>query len=339
MKTKKIIYLLLALTLILSACREISVKTIVNEDGSFTRVITLRGDSSDAVSLNLPYPVDESWNRECYPDTTEKSFVCVLSKTYKNDALLNKELEMDTTWRKQLERDIEVSKRFKFFYSYITYRETYRAANPVKNYDYHSYLDQEQLDLLSGRKIPLNQSDSAILSAAEAFSEDYFLDALTREVIKSLEKGIEKSGDPVLAKVDLYEHKDSIASRIADYVDEDLEKYYDDLVLWTGKTEFNQLASIKPPIFDDLEKKVRLFENLLMAEEYTIEVEMPGLITSTNSSEMIGNTVSWNLQNMSFFFEDYEMKAESRVVNNWAFWLSGAVLLLLLLTMIVRMFR
>jgi hypothetical protein len=339
MKTKKILYILLIMSLILSACREINVKTIVNGDGSFKRVITLRGDSSDVVTLNLPYPVDEGWTRECYPDTTEDVFVCVLSKTYKNDRLLQEELEKDTSWRNQIERDIEISKRFMFFYSFVTYKETYRAANPVKHHDYHPYLNQEQLDLLSGRKIPLTKADSAILSTAEAFSEKYFLDALTLEVIESLEKGIEKSGNPVLEKVELEQYRDSIASRIAEYTDEDFEQYFEDLVTWTGETAFEQLAYIDPPIFENLDNKIRLFENLLMAEEYSVEVEMPGLITATNSTEMIGNTVSWNVQNMSFFFEDYEMTVESRVINNWAFWLSGVVLFILLIAMIVRIFR
>lgn len=339
MKTKKILYTLLAMALVLSACREINVKTIVNEDGSFKRVITLRGDSSDAVKLNLPYPVDESWTRECYPDTTEDVFVCVLSKTYKNDRQLNEDLDQDTTWRKQIERDIEVSKRFMFFYSFITYKETYKAANPVKHHDYHPYLNQEQLDFLSGRKIPINQSDSAILSTAEAFSEEYFLDALTREVMESLEKGIEKSEDPVLKKFELEQYRDSIASRMAEYADEDLEQYFGDLASWTDEKAFEKLAYIEPPIFENVENKIRLFENLLMAEEYSVEVVMPGLITATNSTEMVGNTVSWNVQSMSFFFEDYEMMVESRVINNWAFWLSGVVLFILLIAMIVRIFR
>jgi hypothetical protein len=339
MKTKKILYIILAASLLLSACREINVKTIVNEDGSFKRVITLRGDSSDVVKLNLPYPVDDSWQRECYQDTTEDVFICVVSKTYKNDRLLNEEIENDTTWRKQIEREIEVSKRFMFFYSFIIYKETYQAANPVKHYDYSPYLNREQLDFLSGKKIPLNNSDSAILSTSEAFSEEYFLDALTREVIESLKKGIEKSENPALKQIELDQHKDSIASKIADYADGDLERYIDDLISWTGKTEFEQLKNIEPPIFESLDNKIRLFENLLMAEEYRVEVEMPGLITATNSTEMIGNTVSWEVPNMSFFFEDYVMMVESRVINNWAFWLSGAVLLLLLIAMIVRIFR
>ncbi len=42
---------------------------------------------------------------------------------------------------------------------------------------------------------------------------------------------------------------------------------------------------------------------------------------------------------MSFFFEDYEMYVESRVMNYWAFVLSGIVVLLLLIALIVKIFK
>ena len=71
--------------------------------------------------------------------------------------------------------------------------------------------------------------------------------------------------------------------------------------------------------------------------EYDIEVEMPGLITATNSTQLLGNTVSWHIHSLSFYFDDYEMHVESRVVNYWAFVIAGVVLFLLLLLMIRKL--
>ncbi|MDT8392839.1 MAG: hypothetical protein RQ761_03280 [Bacteroidales bacterium] len=340
MKTNNLLLMLLTLVFMLSSCREIDVKTIVNIDGSFKRVITLRGDSADVLKKDLPYPVSDAWQKEFFRDTTEENvFICRYTRSYENDDQLNAEINSDTSWRKKINRHVEVSKQFMFFYSFVTYKEVYKAANPVQSLDHRDYLNSGQLDYLSGRKIPLNKSDSVEMNKAEDRAEEYFIDALTLEVIQTLKDGLNKLEDPELKQIDPAQYKDSIAAKAADWAPEELEKYIDALASWTGRQEVKRLTELEPPIFDELNKKIRFFESLLMAEEFSVEVQMPGLITATNSNEMVGNTVSWNVQNMSFFFEDYEMAVESRVVNYWAFYLGGAVLLLLLIAMIIRIFK
>ena len=66
---------------------------------------------------------------------------------------------------------------------------------------------------------------------------------------------------------------------------------------------------------------------------------MPGLITETNSYQLVGNQVKWRIKDHTIFFEDYEMYVESRVVNYWAFVVSGIVVLLLLISLIIKLFK
>jgi hypothetical protein len=54
---------------------------------------------------------------------------------------------------------------------------------------------------------------------------------------------------------------------------------------------------------------------------------MPGLILDTNAPSVENNTVTWELKGRRFFWEDYEMRVESRTVNRWAIWLTGGLLL------------
>ena len=72
---------------------------------------------------------------------------------------------------------------------------------------------------------------------------------------------------------------------------------------------------------------------------YTSVVEMPGMITATNSFEVVGNQVRWEVEAHPILFSDYEMYVESRVVNYWAFVLSGIVLALLIILLVYRTFR
>jgi hypothetical protein len=80
-------------------------------------------------------------------------------------------------------------------------------------------------------------------------------------------------------------------------------------------------------------------DTLAFIEGYTEVVEMPGLITGTNSEMLKGNQVSWDVHIEAFFVSDLVMYAESRVINYWAFILTGAVVLALLVLLVAKAVR
>ncbi len=339
MKTKHLIYMVLLIGFALSSCREITIKTTINNDGSFTRLITLKGDSADVIKLDLPYPVDSSWVREFYSDTSDTTkYICTYTKTYKNDDLLNAEIHNDTSWRSQIQRDVEISKRFMFFYSFITYRQVYKAANPMAE-DYHGYLNNEDLLWLSEVKTQQSKKDSIRYDSADARLDRYWTNALLIGIMDDLEKGLNQLDEPGLKDFDLSLYRDSIAANVMKWSDGKFEVAIDALVAWSGNPELARLHDIEPPVFQDLDELNIYIAKLIFAEKYTLEAEMPGLITETNATMMHGNTVSWDIAPLSFYFEDYEMTVESRVVNYWAFIVSGIVILLLLIALIVKLFK
>ncbi len=339
MKTKYLIYLLLITGFILSSCREITVKTTINNDGSFTRVVTIRGDSADVIKTNLPYPIDSSWAKEFARDTSDSTkYICTYTKFYKSDDLLNAEMHNDTSWKSQIQRDVEISKRFMFFYSFITYHQVYKAANPFSE-DYHGYINEEDLLWISEVKAALNRKDSIRIDSAYVSLDNYYKHVLVVEIIDALQKGLRQLNDPNLNNIDLAMYKDSIAANAISWSSGKYENSIDALITWTGNSELARLHNIEPSIFEELEIKDDYADKVFFGNEYTLEVEMPGLITETNSTVMHGNTVSWEMGTMSFFFEDYEMHVESRVMNYWAFVLSGLVALLLLIALIVKIFK
>lgn len=77
--------------------------------------------------------------------------------------------------------------------------------------------------------------------------------------------------------------------------------------------------------------------------EYTFNdknvVEMPGLILDTNSEEVDGNRITWETGNAQYFVYDYEMWAESRMVNRWAVWVTGILFILIVAGLIVSFVR
>ena len=344
MKTKYFISTLLLLVLTLSSCRDITIKTKVNADGSFTRVITLSGNLSDSASVvkmeGLPYPVDDSWEMKTMRDTSDSTrLICIYAKDFPGDEALREEIGSDTSWMKMLDREITIKKKFMFFYSYLTYRELYRKADPSKLLDYRDYMSPADLEWVIGNKSPLTGSDSTLKDSADARAERYIMASYRAEIIDCLEKGIQRLDDPEIRSFAI---KPFIYSN---FNFSDLEQFespdhiLDSIASKSGIRGLLDLKELSPPVFSELEKKLNLFEKIIGMEDYTSEVEMPGLITATNSSKLVGNTVSWFVQPTSFYFDDYEMFVESRVVNRWAFVLSGAVLLLLIIVFVVRIFR
>jgi hypothetical protein len=339
MKAKYVILTLAIIFLGLSSCREITVKTSLNTDGSFTRTIIIKGDSADVIKSDLPYPVDASWERNIIRDTVDSTkFICTYTKEFRDDGSLNASIRKDSGWRKQINREIMISKRFMFFYSFLTYREVYEAADPSKLLDYKDYLSAADMEWLRDQKVPLNTQDSMLLDTAEARAGHYLHDALTEEIRLTLQNGLERSGDPELKTIDVSLYKDSIAKYDTIWYDNNFHESIDALAAWTGNEKINELHNLSPPVFEELHKKIQFFDKIMMMAEYNVEVEMPGLITATNSTQLIGNTVSWHIHSLSFYFDDYEMYVESRVINYWAFIVAGVVLFALIILMIRKLF-
>jgi len=336
MKTQHIIYLFLVTLLIISGCREITVTTKVNKDGSFTRTIKVTGDSSSVFKPDLPYPVDGTWVKTVVKDTTDNGdYILSYTKTYKNSDLLNTELSQDTSWRKHLERNVAIDKSFGFFYSYITFCETYKAVKPFEKFNYPNKLSAEEMLYLSGNKIPLTASDSLKDKQVSDKFEELLIEAIANEIIITLEEGIIKLNDPQLKPENVEVYRDSIEHKLDDYY-ENMNVYIDFYKEWTNNESVNKLKKLEPPLFMELNKKVSILLNSIFMDSYSQTVEMPGLITETNSISVTGNKVSWKVNGDKFIFHDYVMKVESRVVNRWPFIVSGLFLFLVLILLVVK---
>ncbi|MFC2102176.1 hypothetical protein ACFLS7_04205 [Bacteroidota bacterium] len=342
MKIREILILLFVVILVFSGCREISVTTQVHRDGSFTRTVTVTGDSSSVFEDgNLPYPIDSTWERVAVKDTSSDkksgdSWILTYSKTFTGSKELMSEITRDTSWRKQLQCQITVDNSFGFFYSYLTFKQVYQPANPFTFLPYQDSLTSEDLLWLSGQKTVVSPSDSNRFDEVEERAEGFLIASVTAEMEHILGNGIVRLNDSALTPGDVIRFHDSIHRYVAEWQIDQPEKFIGYLKQWSGNAAFDKLLTLEPPLFTEFSKKVDLFNNLLMMDTYPETVEMPGLIIETNSAMLKGNQVSWEIQPMCFMFTEYKMVVESRVVNNWAFVVTGIVLLLLIVVMIVK---
>lgn len=342
MKKRSFIAIVALFVLVLSSCREITVKTIINEDGSFTRYIIVNGEDTAAVyKADLPYPVDASWETEFKVDSSNsnKPYTLTYTKHFNEGEDLYQSLESDTGWSKSLDRDIKIDKRLGLFYSYLEFQETIKAANPFTYLDYKDYLSMDDILMLKGAVLLTNNADSAQLSKAEEKADEFLLESFTAEILYTLKQGIKSSNNPSLQLSDVDFYTDSIKQKVESMDDENTDVFVDYLAGWTCNTDYLELKKQSPDLFAKSDERVKLFYQILFMEEYSQKVEMPGLLTETNSIAVVGNQVSWKVYPIAFMFEDYTMYAESRVVNYWAFIISGIILMLLVIFLIVKTLR
>ncbi len=90
--------------------------------------------------------------------------------------------------------------------------------------------------------------------------------------------------------------------------------------------------------FDRKLELTKLFNDDYTGDDYTNVVVMPGLLINTNANTVEGNKVTWNFGALKYYANNYEMVAESRIVNRWAIVLSGVIALVLLVLLIMGIF-
>lgn len=329
----------LLLMILLSSCREITVSTTINKDGSFTRTIKITGDSSDVFRRDLPYPVDESWTMTVKRDPVDSALFVTWTKNFSSSRALNTEIKNDTGWWKNIDREITIDKKFGFFYSYLSYKEQISAANPFNALDYSDFLTDDDLRWLTNEKSPLNDADTVKIDDAEEKAMEFLGKSITEEFIQLLAQGIEELNDPLCSPQVAHKYYDSIQSWVFNWEFDKPFLLIDSIAGWSGNSCLSTLKEKKPHLFDKYMSKAQLLTRFIEMENYDIQVEMPGIITETNSASITGNKVSWTVESFSFLVTDYNMYVESRVVNYWMFILSGLILLILMATLIIKSFK
>ncbi|MCK9399146.1 MAG: hypothetical protein M0Q51_03995 [Bacteroidales bacterium] len=341
MKTQNIILsLIIMLLLAFSACREITVTTKVNPDGTFTRIITVTGDSSDVFKTDLPFPVNETWEQKSSKNPSDSTkYMVTYTKSFRNSDDLKTEIKGDTSEYRNLDRDISVTKRFRFFFSYLTFNEVYKSANPFNKLDYRDYLTEDDILWVNDQKIPVSEADSTRKEEAEDKFSVFLTKSAVAEVESVLQDGIKRLNNPQLNPVDLSIYYDSLYKNMEGLNFMNGIDFIDLYRKWSGNEAFSLLDDLEPPLFEDFAKKLKMLETIIELEGYTEEVEMPGLITNTNSAMLNGNQVGWEFQFGYVLISDFEMYAESRVINYWVFILAGLVLLALVIILVIKAVR
>lgn len=369
MKTIKYVLILLSFLMILS-CKENRrhYETIVkiNPDGSCYREFTENADSSFMVgdTTHNPFPVmiDSTWK---------------VSWTYSPEAAIRKYntnwplkqwvWEKDTSKHLNLEvklrRDypsvevmantfkynhcewygikpkIKIEKKFRWFFTFYKYSETYPKFNKFNRVPIDSFLKKDEISMylgdnpkfpkeLNGREIKdlLNDIDTrSNLWLNQSFFEEYY--RITKKNLHLI-KGFK------MDSVKFANFKDSVAKSMKEPFDRDSRKFLKVLDNYYKVKIFSTLPDSNR-LFQELELFKNNFE-LPFTATLSLNLVMPGKMINAGQRPTKGDTAIWNVDVYRFYLSDYTVYAESRVTNVWTFIVSGIFIIGVVLSFFVK---
>jgi len=324
--------------LLLFSCGGYKTRVIntVHKDGSVTRMVIVKNHKNDFSFDKFKVPVDSTWQSEITFELNEKKdtvWTFTALKEFENVESLNLAYKADSGANRELPRHAFFSKSFRWFTTVFKFTErvdkTLTIDCPMT--DFYSpnelefmYLpDFVQEDLKSGADSLVYK---ALADSVDSKSELWFNSSLVKQWIDLLE-GLLKTSPEVDSTIQKLRANDEQLARMMTIMDDN-----DDSLL---------IATIGKEFFDDHKTEIDSVNSLLEevsgpfwgVESYDMETRMPGKLISTNgfirsvndSTDQKG--ICWTVKGEFFLTQPYEMWAESKVTNYWAWVFTGIFIL------------
>ena len=294
--------------LIASGCKkEKKTTTIINNDGSCVRTIAVNPVSD--TSSTFPIPTDKSWDIHLEGDT-DKSFIAV--KKFDDVNRLNNEYRR----AKKAGIDITFEKKFRWFFTYFSYQETYKPLLPIQRITIQNFLTKEEY-------AQYEHGDTG--KALKKRLDDFLTANIYEEFYSQLIDSVEQLHDPSIpASVFITKKQDIGFHEFGKGETKDIVKYLERILGLKLK------GKIERPI-ENITKSIEADIQFMMdaGGDYLNEVQMPGIILNTNANTVEGNKSVWRFNEDRFAYIGYTMTVESRIANPWAAYATGGVLIII----------
>ena len=346
MKTRNIILIVLMVAGLWSSCREVTTTTRIFPDGTCERIIEAKGDSAEIADPALALPYDRAWtlradefDRARPLETVSGDSSWTISRKLKDDneieykarrrfpdaAAMEAMLQKSGRDSLRLDYRFRVQRRFRWFSTVYRYSETVLPINPFLHVPISDYLSEEEIRLYSSDEDTMDLDDKVDAWGEAAVFEEFYT-MLRKRVDHHPISGL---------SVGLLEQKKESLRNALDW--SDIEGVDNEAVMeacrrvldLTGTEAFEAVFS---EILEIIRQKIDFLLGIVLTD-FVFKAEMPGLIIGTNASAIEGNRAIWGLEGTPFLFRPFEMRVESRRLNGWALWVSGAFLVIIIVTM------
>jgi hypothetical protein len=329
---KKAVRLFPVVLLVLAAgCREYETATVIRPDGSCERSVAVTRDSDDStraaadLAVFAPGPgwtlVKTAKGGEGADVRSEKKFEFRASRKFhcvkELDAAMAAAVKAG---QPGLSVRVKMNRKFRWFNTFYDYRETYSVRSFFADVPVTDFMTRKELDLYYQKEDTLDLKKKA---------DAWFSEGYTRFVIGRLGRMAEGHPLPGLGPERVRAESDSLKSLLLRNM-KTLEEDSTALAkLLESRFKNPRFGEWRGPL-DSLQADIQRTWEALMeigSDSYVCGVAMPGLIMDTNAPTVEGNRAEWKFEGERFQMEPYEMRVESRVMNRWAVWVTGLLVL------------
>ena len=344
MKLPVFLILVCSMATLFSCQNPMSMETIVHEDGALDKTIVFEKGDSSLVDRNVfGINSQRNWSASVtrLPEDNKENnyraqYRIVLTKHFNNAADMNAELGTSNDTLFGIKSSFE--KKFRWFYTYIRYTETYSPIDRFKMISPSDYFNQEDfqfIERLPGEGKNIAKADSVYLQVLNyKVSDVYGNMAIFKEEYTILTELLKKNNMEQQWFDTLFKKQDYIYDHVVDMRGDPLFaiKMIDSLNIPLPREKASADAEA---LSRDFNRRLN-FMGFARDGKYTNIIRMPWEVLDSNADSVSGNTVVWRPVVNKFLFTDYVMYAECRKLNFWAIYISGAFLIL---TIIVWLWR
>ena len=337
---KKIKYIFFLL-LLLGSCDEPELRyfTRINADGSIYKRVTAVGDSAKVHRNPFSFDVSDGWDVSYSKEIIESDtvFFAIAEKTFPSvGASVNVFYsQVDSGQRENIK--IDYHKKFRWFYTFHEYSETFLQRFPYRHYNIKDFLNEkERMYFLAGDTSVIDHLTKHQKNKWENNGEekiwDFIFQSVSAEYIRmidsfAIENGYEQLNE--LQKEKICEIINGARENGPDF--SEIPALTDSLLSsdWVAplylQGYFNQFE-------EELED--RMF--LLNSRKYKVDIQVPGLIYNTNGQVSDGQSLKWQFISGEFQYDDKVLFVNYRTTNWWAFIVTFVITVIVLWQAFIR---
>lgn len=313
----------------------------IHPDGTITRKIEMRSSVNNFEPDILSVPFDSTWSiRDSIEisDKNDTTWVKRAEKLFANVDEINHLYNIDSGNNKGVSRNAIFKRKFRWFNS--EYRFSEKIDNQMKfGYPIRDFLNDEELQYfytpdfikLQNSLGPDSLKYMILEDSVDVKTERWLTKSLVSEWIGEFSGILQEKGEQHISIESLKSNEDAMVYLIENY-SEKFDSLWDNGILLKriiGESDALKYRAEADSVIDLVTDKI-----LLDFKDYSIRIVMPGKLTGTNGFIDSTSLLFWTVKSEYFMTEPYEMWAESKNPNLWA-WIITSIFILFVSTGIV----
>lgn len=327
--------------MIMSSCDrpDALVINIVREDGSLTRKIILTHSKNEFELDDCQVPVDSTWNITRDYDISDKgdtTYTLTAVRDFNSVQDLNTMYDSYGGANEGMSRRAEFRKKFRWFNTHFYFNEHVdRAIDGIKPRDFFNdeelnyFYMPEKLVELAKEGPDSSHIKETILEPLEERKERWIGASLARAFVNKFVDTVSANPEIQIDTSRLRQKEDEITASLL-FDDMEDRQFIDSLL---GPGFYEDHKELNDTLVSELEEE---FSVALETASYLLQTIMPGELIATNGYIDEDANILWEVKGEIILSSDYNMWAESRVRNTWAWIVTGLFLVFVITGFVIR---